>query len=342
MVDLSKMQAIKAASGNAASAAATPAEQSTPLELWQEKNYLELHSEILVYGRATCENLLQMAKGLKRMNDEKLFRAGGYSTFEEYTETALGIKKSQAYTYIKALDTLGEEFFQLTGKIGITKISLLADLTETEREELSQTTDVESATVKELKAKIEELRGEVAEKESKITELEWNAEAERLKTSENPDQPENTEALTAAQSAAEQAQAEAERAREEADAKAAEAAHARADAEALREKIKKLEEDKKKLNDKLKNPPFKEVENAETIAARDRAIAELAEKQAEIERLNKKLLIADDAAMTEFKIKFLDWQKLGNDLLGVLEKMKDELRDKSRAAFLAVVRGWQS
>ena len=330
MVDLSKMQTPKAASGNAGMAA-TPAEQSTPLELWQEKNYFELHSEILVYGRATCENLLQMAKGLKRMNDEKLFKAGGYSTFEEYTETALGIKKSQAYTYIKALDTLGEEFFQLTGKIGITKISLLADLTETEREELTQTTDVESTTVKELKAKIEELRGEVAEKENKITELEWNAEAERLKTAENPDQPENTEALSAAQSAAEQAQA-----------KAAEAAHARADAEALREKIKKLEEDKKKLNDKLKNPPVKEVENAETIAARDRAIAELAEKQAEIERLNKKLLIADDAAMTEFKIKFLDWQKLGNDLLGVLEKMKDELRDKSRAAFLAVVRGWQS
>lgn len=331
----------KVAMSSNAGAVAAPAEQSTPLELWQEKNYLELHSEILVYGRATCENLLQMAKGLKRMNDEKLFKAGGYSTFEEYTESALGIKKSQAYTYIKALDTLGEEFFQLTGKIGITKISLLADLTETEREELTQTTDVESTTVKELKAKIEELRGEVAEKENKITELEWNAEAERLKTAENPD-PENTEALSAAQSAAEQAQADAERAREEADAKAAEAEHARADAEALREKIKKLEEDKKKLNDKLKNPPVKEVENAETIAARDRAIAELAEKQAEIERLNKKLLIADDAAMTEFKIKFLDWQKLGNDLLGVLEKMKDELREKSRAAFLAVVRGWQS
>ena len=119
MVDLSKAQPIKAASGNAGAVAA-PAEKSTPLELWQEKNYLELHSEILVYGRATCENLLQMAKGLKRMNDEKLFKAGGYSTFEEYTESALGIKKSQAYTYIKALDTLGEDFFQLTGKIGIT------------------------------------------------------------------------------------------------------------------------------------------------------------------------------------------------------------------------------
>lgn len=33
-------------SGNAG-AVAEPAEQSTPLELWQEKNYLELYSEIL-------------------------------------------------------------------------------------------------------------------------------------------------------------------------------------------------------------------------------------------------------------------------------------------------------
>lgn len=327
-------------SGNAGAVAA-PAEQSTPLELWQEKNYLELHSEILVYGRATCENLLQMAKGLKRMNDEKLFKAGGYSTFEEYTESALGIKKSQAYTYIKALDTLGEEFFQLTGKIGITKISLLADLTETEREELTQTTDVESTTVKELKAKIEELRGEVAEKENKITELEWNAEAERLKTAENPDQPENTEALTAAQSAAEQAQAEAERAREEAEAKAAEAAHARADAEALREKIKKLEEDKKELNAKLKNPPVKEVENAETVAARDRAVAELAEKQAEIERLNKKLLIADDAAMTEFKVRFKEFQIQLNSMMDCLNNLDDEKREKCLKALKSVLAGVQ-
>ena len=327
-------------SGNAGAVAA-PAEQSTPLELWQEKNYLELHSEILVYGRATCENLLQMAKGLKRMNDEKLFKAGGYSTFEEYTESALGIKKSQAYTYIKALDTLGEEFFQLTGKIGITKISLLADLTETEREELTQTTDVESTTVKELKAKIEELRGEVAEKENKITELEWNAAAERLKTAENPDQPENTEALTAAQSAAELAQAEAERAREEAEAKAAEAAHARADAEALREKIKKLEEDKKELNAKLKNPPVKEVENAETVAARDRAVAELAEKQAEIERLNKKLLIADDAAMTEFKVRFKEFQIQLNSMMDCLNNLDDEKREKCLKALKSVLAGVQ-
>lgn len=339
LVDLSKMQPIKAASGNAASAAAQT-EQSTPLELWQEKSYFELHSEILVYGRATCENLLQMAKGLKRMNDEKLFKAGGYSTFEEYTESALGIKKSQAYTYIKALDTLGEEFFQLTGKIGITKISLLADLTETERAELTQTTEVESATVKELKAKIAELRGEVEEKENKIAELEWNAAAEQA--SENSTRVENEEELEAAQSAAEQARAEAEQARKVAQAKEEEISHARAAAQALREQIAKLKTEKEKLSEKLKNQTVQTVENPETAAERDKARAELAEKEKEIEQLSKKLRIAGDETLTKFKILFNDWQNIGNELQALLKIMNDEIREKSRTAFLAVVQGWQA
>lgn len=339
LVDLSKMQPIKAASGNAASAAAQT-EQSTPLELWQEKSYFELHSEILVYGRATCENLLQMAKGLKRMNDEKLFKAGGYSTFEEYTESALGIKKSQAYTYIKALDTLGEEFFQLTGKIGITKISLLADLTETERAELTQTTEVESATVKELKAKIAELRGEVEEKENKIAELEWNAAAEQA--SENSTRVENEEELEAAQSAAEQARAEAEQARKVAQAKEEEISHTRAAAQALREQIAKLKTEKEKLSEKLKNQTVQTVENPETAAERDKARAELAEKEKEIEQLSKKLRIAGDETLTKFKILFNDWQNIGNELQALLKIMNDEIREKSRTAFLAVVQGWQA
>ena len=307
-------------SGNAV---ARKAEQSTPLESWKEQEFNTLHAQIMVRGKTAADNLLLMAQDLKRMNEEKLYEAGGFATFESYTEGALGIKKSQAYTYIRALDTLGEDFFQSTGKIGITKLDLLSTLTEEEREEITEKTDIESATVRELREQIKGLRGELKEKENKIAELEWNAEAENLQT----DESEISSQLENAKADAEKAKADAERQKAETDK--------------LKAKLEKAEKDKKALEEKLKNQPVKTVENAETVAERDKARAELEKKNAEIAQLNKKLMVAGDTALTEFKIKFNDWQRLGSELLGLLERLNAETKEKSKAAFNAVIAGWQ-
>ena len=151
--------------------------QATPLESWKEQEYIALHNQIIAHGRNACESILYMAQDLKRMNTEKLYEAGGFASFEEYAEKAVGLKKSQAYKYISAYDSLGEEFFHSNGKLGITKINLLAGLTEDERTALQEQTDVESATVRELKEQIAQLRGELDEKDRQINEMEWNAGA---------------------------------------------------------------------------------------------------------------------------------------------------------------------
>lgn len=276
-VDLSAVKSAKELSTAISGNASVPAqeEQATPLENWREQEYIALHNQIMAHGRNACESILYMAQDLKRMNTEKLYEAGGYASFEEYTEKAVGLKKTQAYKYISAYDSLGEEFFRSSGKIGITKIALLAGLTEDERAALQEKADIESATVRELKEQISQLRGELDEKEQRIGELEWNASAAGLTAPDNA--------------------AELEKAEQAAQAARAEAAAAKADATKLKERVEALKKDKQALEEKLKSPAVQTIENPETEAERDRALAAIAEKDAEIERLQKQLMIAGDA-----------------------------------------------
>ena len=118
-VDLSTVKSAKELSAAISGNASVPAqeEQATPLENWREQEYIALHNQIVAHGRNACESILYMAQDLKRMNTEKLYEAGGYASFEEYTEKAVGLKKTQAYKYISAYDSLGEEFFHSSGKL---------------------------------------------------------------------------------------------------------------------------------------------------------------------------------------------------------------------------------
>ncbi len=303
-------------------------EQATPLESWKEQEYIALHNQIIAHGRNACESILYMAQDLKRMNTEKLYEAGGFTSFEEYAEKAVGLKKSQAYKYISAYDSLGEEFFHSNGKLGITKINLLAGLTEDERSALQEQTDVESATVRELKEQIAQLRGEMDEKERRIGELEWNAAAEQVMN----DVPDDTAAKIA----------EAEKwARESQEY--GRKMEARADEYAgklltMERKLDRLTAEKAKLEKRLQERPKEMVENPETAAERDKARAELAAKESEIEELRKSLSVASDAALTSFKVKFEDFQSLLESLLGILEELSEPNKGKCRAALESVIK----
>lgn len=94
-VDLSAVKSAKELSTAISGNASVPAqeEQATPLENWREQEYIALHNQIVAHGRNACESILYMAQDLKRMNTEKLYEAGGYASFEEYTEKAVGLKK---------------------------------------------------------------------------------------------------------------------------------------------------------------------------------------------------------------------------------------------------------
>lgn len=328
VVDLSKVKTseeLSAAIGGNMTAPKAE-EQATPLESWKEQEYIALHNQIIAHGRNACESILYMAQDLKRMNTEKLYEAGGFASFEEYAEKAVGLKKSQAYKYISAYDSLGEEFFHSNGKIGITKMNLLAGLTEDERTALQEQTDVESATVRELKEQIAQLRGELDEKEQRIGELEWNAAAEQLTA---PD--ESAEKIAEAEKRAKESQEYGRKMAARADEYAGKLL-------TMERKLDRLTAEKAKLEKRLQERPTETVENPETAAERDKARAELAAKESEIEELRKSLSVASDAALTSFKVKFEDFQSLLDSLLGILEELNEPNKGKCRAALESVIK----
>ena len=86
------------------------------------------------------------------MRDGKLYKELGYQNFEDYCETEVGIKRRQVYNYISIVEKLPEDFVQPVAQIGMSKLYLLSTLSEGEREEVMQTTDVEKVSKRELEA----------------------------------------------------------------------------------------------------------------------------------------------------------------------------------------------
>lgn len=115
---------------------------------------VSLHRRICANAQAAQDSLYEMCKALKEMHDQKLYRELGYSSFEDYTEKEVGIRKVQAYKYIAIGNA---ENVHSSEHLGVTKLALLAKLDEPQREELQQTVNVGEVSVKELKAKIADL-----------------------------------------------------------------------------------------------------------------------------------------------------------------------------------------
>ena len=119
---------------------------------------VSLTRRIKANALAAQESLWELCKGLKEMHDSKLYKELGYTRFEDYTEKEIGIKRHMAQKYISVAEMEnGESIHQ----IGITKLSLLARLDEPQREQIQQNVDVETTSVRELKAKIAELKRDI-------------------------------------------------------------------------------------------------------------------------------------------------------------------------------------
>lgn len=144
----------------------------------------EVHAEIINYAKMAQENLYQMALGFKKMRDEKLYMALGYDNFAEYCEKETGMKRGNVYKYIAVAEKLPQEFVSPVRQIGVQKLYLLTTITEDEREEIAETIDLESSTVKELKSKIDELKNKNDELERSRSELE-EAQSSEMETYKN-------------------------------------------------------------------------------------------------------------------------------------------------------------
>lgn len=131
----------------------------------------ELDRRIKTPAQLAQQSLYDMCMGFKEMRDSRLYKQLGYSDFGEYCEQEIGFKRSNVYNYIAVVENLPREFVQTSGQIGASKLLLLTKLSDEERTELAENIDLESTTVKELKAKIDILQNE------RDRAIESNAEA---------------------------------------------------------------------------------------------------------------------------------------------------------------------
>lgn len=124
----------------------------------QYKTAAELNQKIIFTAQMAQQNLFDMCVMLKQMRDGKLYKELGYQSFETYCENEVGMKHSNAYRYISIVENVKN--FPSMGQIGMTKLSLLASLSESQQEEIQQNVNVEDISVRKLKEEIARLKEE--------------------------------------------------------------------------------------------------------------------------------------------------------------------------------------
>lgn len=127
------------------------------VEMAVTEKYVEavnLNAQIHISAQAAQQNLYDMCMGFKKMRDDKLYKELGYDNFGDYCEQETGMKRRSVYAYISVVEKLPLDFVQSTAQIGKEKLYLLTTLNDEQRQDLVENTDLESATVRELKEKI--------------------------------------------------------------------------------------------------------------------------------------------------------------------------------------------
>ena len=144
-----------------------------------ESNFLKLHDQIMFSGTSATVYIVEFSKKLKEMRDGKLYESAGFESFGEYVEQAVNLKQRQAYKYIELYENFSEEFLVKNGTLGITKLLLLTDLSEEEREEVAKDVVENDLSVEQLKKLLEE-----REQESQSLKVEKEKIDKKLKAEE--------------------------------------------------------------------------------------------------------------------------------------------------------------
>lgn len=159
-------------------------------EIMTNERYAEayrLNAQICMSIQAVQQSAYEMFRALKQMRDGKLYKELGYQNFEEYCENEAGISRRHAYRYISIYENLPEDFVTSCHKIGVQKLCLLTALTDEQREEITQTVDLENTTVRELREQIvtlqaakESAEADAAQAKDAVREAEEAKERNRL------------------------------------------------------------------------------------------------------------------------------------------------------------------
>ena len=136
---------------------------------------IALTRSIIANAQAAQQSMWEVCKGLNEMKEHKLYKEIGYSTFEDYCEQEIGITRRQGQKYAAAASLDGKSTSDFE-KIGIEKLYLLTKIDDDQREQIMDNVDVESVTVRELKAQIDALKHQNAQTEAALQDAEGRAQ----------------------------------------------------------------------------------------------------------------------------------------------------------------------
>lgn len=294
----------------------------------EQNEALNLHYEIIAKGNLAASAMVDFCQNLKRMRDERKYLLLGHETFEEYVEQDVGIKQRQAYTYIQALESLGEKYLQSNASLGISKLGMLAALPWYERREIEENNDVAEMSTRELKETISKLheaqeqltlitaeRDELAKSSQEHEDLSNTVRRlrEELKAaSEKPAatvmrEPTAEEIKQYTVDAIEKERAKAKKDREKAIAKAEKRVRDAAEKSAADELGRKTEELEKKYK-----------------AVLDAAEKEKSELVGRLEKVEKDAKLTASPEVAKFSVYFDSVQKYINVMRDIIASMDDE------------------
>lgn len=122
------------------------------------ENPQDIHKRICDNFDIVEKSLYEICVDLKTIRDNKFYNQLGYDTFESYCLECFNIKRRQVYNYISIAENLSSEFVQPVAQIGMRKLYCLSRLTDEERTELLESTDIEHTPVKQVEQKAKEIK----------------------------------------------------------------------------------------------------------------------------------------------------------------------------------------
>lgn len=285
---------------------------------------VKLHQNIMLNAELAANSMVAMCRDLKIMRDRRLYEELGCAEFSEYTENLVGIKARQAYTYISTYEKLGDTVLQSNATLGITKLSLIAQMNTEDRAEMLESGQADDMTVAELKKLVEENKNQGEQ----ISIL--NAEIEELKKkeSEGADGSELESEIEDLKKQLDEKHALVEKLENDLEeSKKAEVPDTKALEEKIESKIlKKAEAEKKKA--------FSDGEKSAENAAKEKINAlnsQIEAAQNRAQELEKQLALSDSAS-AEAKVYISSIQAEFNALMGVISSMPTEQADKFKGA----------
>ncbi len=285
---------------------------------------VKLHQNIMLNAELAANSMVAMCRDLKIMRDRRLYEELGCAEFSEYTENLVGIKARQAYTYISTYEKLGDTVLQSNATLGITKLSLIAQMNTEDRAEMLESGQADDMTVAELKKLVEENKNQGEQ----ISIL--NAEIEELKKkeSEGADGSELESEIEDLKKQLDEKHALVEKLENDLEeSKKAEVPDTKALEEKIESKIlKKAEAEKKKA--------FSDGEKSAENAVKEKINAlnsQIEAAQSRAQELEKQLALSDSAS-AEAKVYISSIQTEFNALMGVISSMPTEQADKFKGA----------